>query len=732
MKKSWTTLKQIINASQSDKELFLSLIDEKGTIRTANASMLRSLELKDPRAHTINFFDLVPPEHAEYLRRKMEEAAITGSATDIELYVRNGQYHPMKWQLNCLRENGTNNTTFFCLGYKLLDDERQERFYNLVQNHCQLLMEGISGIIFQDTNGELIAANQKLAALFETTLERLYQLKDVAQMWDTAWYITDEAGYRVTYKQTPMYLALQTGQTQRKTMLVQLASGEQRWFLMQAQPLSHVNGTQEERAVATSVIDLTQERQLLHDLQEQEILLHAFLQETPNLAWVVDEDETLLFASKAFLDYFNLPETAIGKKVTSLVPPTISQAVYDFHLEVLDSGRTVQTTQELKLVNGENIISHINLFPVNLPSGRRLIGGQSVSLPDKTHMEKELRSARERVFALSRATSDAIWEWDMQTGQIFRNETLMDMIGYQPDNSRGLSWWLRRVHPDDRNRVSDKVKEATDNMQQSWQDAYRFKCADGSYKYIQDRGFVVYENGLPVKMIGSLQDISALKELEEKLRDERVQRQKETSETMIQVAENERTRIGHELHDNVNQILSTAKLFADMLSPANKDQQMIKDKLADYLVLAIEEIRKLSRDLVAPQLKEESLIDSIRLLTVDLEMAHDMEIRFTHDCEVEQLSPGKKVTLFRIVQEQLKNIIKHSQATVTEIMLQYSSSEVVLEIRDNGTGFEPKQTYRGIGLSNIYERTKFYNGVVDIKAATGKGCTLTVTIPVED
>jgi signal transduction histidine kinase len=169
-----------------------------------------------------------------------------------------------------------------------------------------------------------------------------------------------------------------------------------------------------------------------------------------------------------------------------------------------------------------------------------------------------------------------------------------------------------------------------------------------------------------------------------------------------------------------------------MLSPANKDQQMIKDKLADYLVLAIEEIRKLSRDLVAPQLKEESLIDSIRLLTVDIEMAHDMEIRFTHDQEVEQLSPGKKVTLFRIVQEQLKNIIKHSQATLTEIMLQYNPAEVVLQVRDNGTGFEPKQTYRGIGLSNIYERTKFYNGVVDIKAAPGKGCTLTVTIPVGD
>ena len=59
---------------------------------------------------------------------------------------------------------------------------------------------------------------------------------------------------------------------------------------------------------------------------------------------------------------------------------------------------------------------------------------------------------------------------------------LMEMIGYQLDNSRGLSWWLRRIHPEDRNRLADKIKEATDNLQQSWQDEYRFKCADGSYK----------------------------------------------------------------------------------------------------------------------------------------------------------------------------------------------------------------------------------------------------------
>ncbi|MEI2737935.1 MAG: PAS domain-containing protein [Chitinophagaceae bacterium] len=149
-----------------------------------------------------------------------------------------------------------------------------------------------------------------------------------------------------------------------------------------------------------------------------------------------------------------------------------------------------------------------------------------------------------RLLLLSRTTSDAIWEWDMQSGQIFRNDALMDMIGYQLEQTKGLSWWLRRIHPEDRNRVSDKVKDTTEKNLQSWEDEYRFKCADGNYKHMHDKGYVVYENGLPVKMIGSLQDVTNIKELENQLMEEKLQRQKEISETVFRVQEKERTRIG--------------------------------------------------------------------------------------------------------------------------------------------------------------------------------------------
>ncbi len=450
-----------------------------------------------------------------------------------------------------------------------------------------------------------------------------------------------------------------------------------------------------------------------------------------SLAWVIDEQTNLVSASESFFKHFNLnADSCIGKRVTSFIPPTFLRAVFQKHIQAAETRTAVSLTKQVQWVNGSSLDFQISIFPISCPhSGKLLLAGQAVNVPDTSGLEKELRLAKERIVYLTRATSDAIWEWDMQTGQIFRNETLMEMIGYLWDNSKGLSWWLRRIHPEDRDRVSDKVKEATDNYRKSWEDEYRFKCADGTYKHVQDKGFVVYENGLPVKMIGTLQDISALKQLQNELADERLQRQKEIAETVIRAQEKEKTRIGHELHDNVNQILLTAKLFIDKIQVCKNDQQEFKDKGFDYISLAIEEIRKLSKELVAPQLKEESLTGNIQSMIKDIQLAGGMNIQFRCNGEIEVLSPGKKITIFRIVQEQLKNILKHSQASFTQITLCNNDSGVRLVIQDNGNGFDPRQTYQGIGFSNIRERSEFYNGTVEVAAAPGEGCTLSVSFP---
>jgi PAS domain S-box-containing protein len=731
-KTSWTAIKQIIGDNKNQTDLFLTLINEDGLITCANATMIKDLEIRDPRLVSTSFFDLIHPFNLDEFKNTLRETAKGSQATGLELYIKNGIYHPMKWQVSYLNDLSNLNKTYVCVGYKIADDERMNRFNRLLKNNCHLIIEGLNGVVFHDMNGDLIAINQKVASIFGTTLENLYQLKNIEQLWKNHWIITNESGQPVPFEETPFVKAAKTRQLQTQTLIIRLRNGEDRWILFNSQPLleEEING---QFPVVSNIIDVTSERQLSNRLKEREAIINAFLQETPDLAWVIDEDANLHFASNAFYRHFGISEKdSSSKKVTEMVPSAVTRAVFENHIKVFETGKPVQASEKIKWADGSHSISHIHLFPIKNVSGKKLVGGQAINVADKSNLEKELKDTRERLLNLSRATSDAIWEWDMQSGQIFRNEALMEMIGYQPDNSKGLSWWLRRIHPEDRNRLADKIKEATDNLQQSWHDQYRFKCADGSYKHIQDKGFVVYENGLPVKMIGSLQNVSSIKELENELADVRLQRQKEISETIIKVQEKERSRIGHELHDNVNQLLSTVKLFFGGVNTSNAEQKQLKDKSIEYLHMAIEEIRKLSKELVTPQLKEENLTNNIKALIEDIQLAGTLKFSFTHDIDDKLLSSGKKITLFRIVQEQLKNTIKHSRATSTQISLQTKEDHVVLVMKDNGKGFDPRQTRQGIGLSNIHERAQFYNGIADIRSSPGAGCTLTVTIPVKE
>lgn len=727
--KDWNELKTIIDNTCTDRDVYLVVVNENGEIIYVNNHMQESLQLPASSPDPLNFFHLLHPDGISLLKEGFRQSRIHNTPFTTELYVKNGYYHPMKWQVSYVGEANRPEDSFLCIGYHLVDTERLEKFNQLGEKNYQLIVEGLNaGVIFHDQQGELIAANKKAAEVFGTTLERLYQLKNIGSLWNT-WTVLNEQGEKIGFHETPFMKAAASNSPQSQVLVVRLSNGMEKSLLFNSQPIIDA-GIETPYAVVSNIIDVSLEKQLHSDVLERDVLFRAFLDMTPNLAWLVDENTNLQLASSSFYEYFALTQKdAVGKNIFEIIPSAVGDSLYKHHIRVLETGKATDALVKVNWSDGSQFIFHVNIFLINGVPGRKMLGGHAVNLADKYAVEKKLREANERLLLLTKAASNAIWEWDMQTGHIFRNETLMDMIGFQQEDTRGLSWWLRRIHPDDRNRVTDKIKEATDRGQQSWEDEYRFKCFDGTYKNIQDRGFVVYENGLPVKMIGSLQDITELKQLENQLTQEKLQRQKEISETVIRVQEKERTRLGHELHDNVNQILSTTRMFVEMLKPSSDEEIKIRDKSVEYLLTAIEEIRKLSKELVIPHLKENGLVESIYSLVDDIQLSGKLKINFVHDQENDLLSPGKKVTIFRMVQEQLKNILNYSKADLVDISLTCKDDTVHLVIRDNGVGFDPRRTHRGIGLSNIHDRAMFYNGSVAIHSAPGNGCEIQVSIP---
>lgn len=729
MKTQRLALKQLISSLEAEKP-YLSVISSTGKIFKANSRMKKEFALPDPSYKEVNFFDLIHPVNQDKFRKLLESTS-KGMFVSTEIYLKNGFFQPMKWAINTIEIKG--EKVFLCGGRKLLSNDRIELFNQLGKENYQVLVESLNeALIFHDSNGELIAANQKTAAIFNTTLERLYQLKDIRYHWDHVWQVTTESGNIVKFDETPFMRAVRSGKRESQLLVIRLANGEHRWMDFISQPLNNKN-TSSTFVVVSSVIDLTAEKITFQELVNRKAVFKAFMKQSPNLNWVVDEDATLIEANNSFFSFFHLKESeAINKNILKLVPDSVSKALYEKHLEVLASGQPSGFKQKVEWVNGTEVVFFINIFPIEGLSGKKILGGYAINITDKYESEKKLKEAHDHLLLLKRATSDAIWEWDMRTGKIFRNDVLMDMIGYETGQHKGLSWWFRRIHPEDRDRVSDKLKESTDSGSLSWEEEYRFKCADGNYKHIRDRGYIVYENELPVRMIGTLHDITELKKLEEELFKEKLKQQKELSEIIIQVQEKERTRIGHELHDNVNQLLSTTRLFVDMIHPSTDDEKMFKSKSIEYINTAIEEIRKLSKELAVPHLKGNSLVSNINNLIADINLSGAIQIKFTHDQENNVISSGKKLTLFRIVQEQLKNILKYSGASQVDISLKCKDQYAELTIIDNGIGFDPQKTRKGVGLSSIYERARFYNGKMDINSSPGNGCKLVVSIPCYD
>jgi two-component system, NarL family, sensor histidine kinase UhpB len=206
--------------------------------------------------------------------------------------------------------------------------------------------------------------------------------------------------------------------------------------------------------------------------------------------------------------------------------------------------------------------------------------------------------------------------------------------------------------------------------------------------------------------------------------------QREMYKAIRAVKQQERQHIGHELHDNINQLLAVAKLSVESLSLNCDNNRQIRDLAVNTLLKAMEEIRNLSRRMILSSLQHKGFIDSVQELADQLNQTSFIRATVHKDSyDYESLACEKKTALFRIVQEQMNNVIKHSQASQVCISLKCAKGLVHLHIKDNGIGFNIKTMNEGVGLPGIQERASIYGGDAAVKSSVGHGCSLYVHIP---
>jgi PAS domain S-box-containing protein len=349
------------------------------------------------------------------------------------------------------------------------------------------------------------------------------------------------------------------------------------------------------------------------------------------------------------------------------------------------------------------------------------------------HPEQQLTTLNELYRLVTEITNDCLWEWDLQNEEVFWIDGGHKRVfGYPIENALiPQSFWEDVLHPDDSARVLRKLKETlSGDSGNNWEVEYRFKKTDGSYAYVCDRGHIFYdEKGLPVTMIGATQDITARKIAENELMEERVARQREITDAVLDAHEKERASIGKELHDNLNQILGAAKLYIELAKTDDENREMCLEKSSGYIMKVIEEIRKISKTMAIPSPHLMGLIESISNLVDDLVVIHPVKIEFHQKGIVENMLDERlQLDIFRMVQEQLNNILKHSKATRATINLTGQGKEILLVISDNGEGCDTSKEVTGVGLLNIRSRAESYRGKISVVSRPGEGYTLQVIL----
>jgi PAS domain S-box-containing protein len=309
------------------------------------------------------------------------------------------------------------------------------------------------------------------------------------------------------------------------------------------------------------------------------------------------------------------------------------------------------------------------------------------------------------------------------------NQTAAQILGYSISEFQKMQIWdiYEIEDQSEMDVLIDKLMVQDSSIQNK---ILKCKSNNGQVSYIDLALHKInYNEQNAVLTIGTNVTENILLEL--KLADERKRKTREIAEAVIVAQERERTEIGLELHDNVNQILAGSMMYLGLLKKELKIESSLYGEIETLITEAIQEIRTLSHNLIPPSLTELDLSDALDHIISIAKKTTTFEIhKDFYDFNEEEISIDLRLTIYRIIQEQFNNIFKHANAQHIFIKLSQEAGKLILSIKDDGIGFDTNATSHGVGLINIQTRASLFNGEMHIISSIGNGTEVNVTFQI--
>ncbi len=461
--------------------------------------------------------------------------------------------------------------------------------------------------------------------------------------------------------------------------------------------------------------------------------LHQAIEQTNEIVFMTDVDGTINFVNAAFEEVYGYKRGEVVGKVTPRILKSglMEKKFYENLWKKLPAGKGVNREMINKTKDGRLINIHTSLSPV-FNDEKKLTGYMCVQqdITEKKIAEKKLVAAELQYRTLFEKAPDGICLIDYETLlPLDFNTKAHTQLGYSRKEFSRLKIWDYEVLETPKvikDRVRKIMKDGGDDF------ISRHKTKNGEIRDVHVIVQKIMLNDKPV-FYALFRDITDKVRLSNALKSQEENLQREIIEATLSGHEAEKNELGRELHDNVDQLLATVKIYLGMVKTkkGNIDRDLVEQSY-QYLTTAMDELHKLSHSLVSPALKETGLQESLSAFIQEMNLTAACKVKLIYKIRKGRISDQKlALTIFRIIQEQMNNIYKYAKADTVIICLTENHGHLELSVLDDGVGFDATKKGNGIGLRNIQSRAEIFSGSMNILSSPGQGCELRVKIPLK-
>jgi len=461
---------------------------------------------------------------------------------------------------------------------------------------------------------------------------------------------------------------------------------------------------------------------------ESELRFRHLFEEAPIGCCLVDSEGRICTTNTAFARMLGYnPNELIQKGFWEITEPQdVARSLVNFQELIAGVRDFYQLEKRYLKKDGAVIWGRLTVSVL----GARAAQGQFVlamieDVTEAIHAREQLEQSRRRLTMALEASRMTAWEYDPAAETIaWVDRNTLREKGGEPMGPVRFADVLRHVHPDERTMLLDLANRII-NEGGSFSVEFRMFAKNGSIRWMLGKGELLRKDGEsgPGKIAGVTLDVSELKRTQVELQ--------ELAKRLMEAHEEERRRISRELHDDIGQRVALLGIELDLVRQLLHEHDGLRERVERAQLATGElgtDLHQLSHALHSSKLKYLGLPAALRELCTRMADKHSLAIQLDYEEQKLSLPEEEALALFRVAQEALNNVVRHSRATSVRIALSYTANEVRLLVCDDGSGFDPSSKTSGIGLIGMRERMRAVLGDFQIISAPGAGTEIHATV----